>query len=207
MEETQYIFAKLVILTKNLTLMLSTIPAAAGRLLISEPFMMDPNFKRSVILLTEYSDAGAMGFILNQPDEYLLGDILPEVSYSEMPVFFGGPVENNTLHFIHCCPQKINGGIEIGGGIYWGGDFEEVKALVTNYQLDNSEIKFFTGYSGWTARQLDEEIKEDSWIIADKLNKNIIFGSSDDNLWREVVIGLGQRYAHIANFPENPELN
>jgi|SRR6185437_1746391 len=187
--------------------MLSSIPAAAGRLLISEPFMMDPNFKRSVILLTEYSDAGAMGFILNQPDEYLLGDILPEVSYSEMPVFFGGPVENNTLHFIHCCPEKINSGIEIGGGIYWGGDFEEVKDLITHYQLDNSEIKFFTGYSGWTARQLDEEIKEDSWIVADKLNKNIIFGNSEDNLWREVVIGLGQRYAHIANFPENPELN
>ncbi|HAL82264.1 MAG TPA: hypothetical protein DCO83_08520, partial [Mucilaginibacter sp.] len=82
--------------------MLSTIDAAAGRLLISEPFMLDPNFKRSVILLTEYSEAGAMGFILNQPGEFFLGDILPEVSYSEMPVFIGGPVANDTLHFIHC---------------------------------------------------------------------------------------------------------
>jgi putative transcriptional regulator len=187
--------------------MLSSIPAATGRLLISEPFMLDPNFKRSVILLTEYSEGGAMGFILNQPGEYLLGDLLPEVSYSEMPVFFGGPVANNTLHFIHCCPEKIGGGIEIGGGIYWGGDFEAVKALITSYQLKGNEIRFFTGYSGWTPSQLDDEIKEDSWIVADKLNKEIIFTKNEENLWREVVIGLGQRYAHIANFPENPELN
>ena len=187
--------------------MLSSIPAASGRLLISEPFMLDPNFKRSVILLTEYSEAGAIGFILNQPGEYLLGDLLPEVSYSEMPVFFGGPVANNTLHFIHCCPEKINDGIEIGGGIYWGGDFDEVKKLIAGYRLKDDEIRFFTGYSGWTPKQLDDEIREDSWIVADKLNKEIIFAKNDENLWREVVIGLGQRYAHIANFPENPELN
>src|ERR1700712_4039680 len=102
--------------------MLSTIAAAAGRLLISEPFMMDPNFKRSVILLTEYSDGGAMGFILNHQSEYLLGDVLPELSYAEMPVFIGGPVANNTLHFVHCIPDKIDGGVEIGEGLYWGGD-------------------------------------------------------------------------------------
>ncbi|HEY5327893.1 MAG TPA: YqgE/AlgH family protein [Mucilaginibacter sp.] len=187
--------------------MLSSIPAASGHLLISEPFMLDPNFKRSVILLTEYSEAGAMGFILNQPGEYLLGDLLPEVSYSEMPVFFGGPVANNTLHFIHCCPEKINDGIEIADGIYWGGNFDDVKALIKDYRLQDDEVRFFTGYSGWTPKQLDDEIREDSWIVADKLNKEIIFAKNDENLWREVVIGLGQRYAHIANFPENPELN
>ncbi len=187
--------------------MLSSIPAAAGRLLISEPFMLDPNFKRAVILLTEYSDAGAIGFILNQPSEFLIGDLLPEIPYSEMPVFTGGPVANNTLHFIHCCPEKIDGGIEIGSGIYWGGNFEEVKNLITSYQLKGDEIRFFTGYSGWIPKQLDNEIKEDSWIVADKFNKETIFTKNEDNLWREVVIGLGQHYAHIANFPENPELN
>jgi putative transcriptional regulator len=187
--------------------MLSSIPAATGRLLISEPFMMDPNFKRSVILLTEYSEAGAMGFVLNHYSEYLLGDILPEVSYSEIPVFVGGPVAGNTLHFIHCCPEKINDGIEIGEGIFWGGDFEEVKQLITSYQLKNEEIRFFTGYSGWTPKQLDDEIKEDSWIVTDKLSKEVIFAKNEESLWRQAVIGLGQRYAHIANFPENPELN
>ena len=187
--------------------MLSSISAATGRILISEPFMMDPNFKRSVILLTEYSEEGAMGFILNHASEFFLGDILPDLSYSEFPVFIGGPVANNTLHFIHRCPDKINGGVEIGEDIFWGGDFEMVKDLITGYQLKADEIRFFTGYSGWTPKQLDDEIREDSWIVANQIKSDTVFSGNEENLWREVVIGLGQRYAHIANFPENPELN
>jgi len=187
--------------------MLSTISAAAGRLLISEPFMMDPNFKRSVILLTEYAESGAVGFVLNHPSEYLLGDILPDTSYSEMPVYIGGPVRENTLHFIHCVPDKIDGGIEVAPGIFWGGDFDVIKELVSSYQLSEQEIKFFTGYSGWTPSQLDDELKENSWIVTDKFNNDTLFANNEQNLWEQVVIGLGQRYAHIANFPENPELN
>ncbi|GAC1305212.1 MAG: YqgE/AlgH family protein [Mucilaginibacter sp.] len=187
--------------------MLSSIEAAAGRLLISEPFMLDPNFKRSVILLTEYSDEGAMGFILNHPSEFLLGDVLPELSYAEMPVFIGGPVANNTLHFIHCIPDKIKDGIEVGEGLYWGGDYDVVKELVANYQLNDSEIRFFIGYSGWVPQQLDDEINEDSWIVANNITTESIFNRNEENLWRQVVISLGQRYAHIANFPENPTLN
>jgi putative transcriptional regulator len=187
--------------------MLNSISAAAGRLLISEPFMMDPNFKRSVILLTEYAESGAMGFILNHQSEYLLGDVLPDVSYSEMPVYIGGPVAGNTLHFIHCSPEKIEDGIEICDGIYWGGDFETVKKLISNYQLNENEIKFFTGYSGWTPNQLDDELRENSWIVADKFSADTIFTQTEANMWKQVVIGLGQRYAHIANFPENPQLN
>ncbi|MGZ3819341.1 MAG: YqgE/AlgH family protein [Mucilaginibacter sp.] len=187
--------------------MLSTISPDAGRLLISEPFMMDPNFKRSVILLTEYSEAGAMGFVLNHQSEYLLGDLLPDLPYSEMPVYMGGPVGNDTLHFIHRCPEKIEDGIEIAEGVFWGGDFETVKGLVSSYQLTENEIKFFAGYSGWTPGQLDDEITEDTWIVSDKFNPDIAFTSDEQNMWREVVISLGQRYAHIANFPENPEMN
>ncbi len=187
--------------------MLNSVTAAAGRLLISEPFMMDPNFKRSVILLTEYADSGAIGFILNHQSEYLLGDVLPDVSYSEMPVYIGGPVAANTLHFIHCVPEKIEGGIEICDGIFWGGDFEMVKQLAADYQLDETEIKFFMGYSGWTEDQLGDEIKENSWIVAEKCSASTLFASSEQNMWREVVIGLGHRFAHIANFPENPQLN
>jgi putative transcriptional regulator len=187
--------------------MLSTISAAAGRLLISEPFMMDPNFKRSVIILTEFSADGAMGFILNHHGEYMLGDVLPDVSYSEMPVYEGGPVGKNTLHFIHRAPEKIDGGIEIASGVFWGGDFEQIKKLVSNYQLNETEIKFFAGYSGWTPQQLDEEIAADSWIVTDKFAPETLFEGEEHNLWKDVIKGLGNRYAHIANFPENPALN
>jgi putative transcriptional regulator len=187
--------------------MLSSIEAAAGRLLVSEPFMMDPNFKRSVILLTEYSSEGAMGFVLNHVSEFLLGDVLPDLSYAEMPVFIGGPVANNTLHFIHSSPDKIAGGIELGDGLYWGGDFEVVKELIAGYKLTQDEIKFFMGYSGWVPGQLEDEIQENSWIVAKQINSSTIFHHNEEDLWREVVIDLGPRYAHIANFPENPSLN
>jgi putative transcriptional regulator len=187
--------------------MLSLIAPETGRLLISEPFMLDPNFKRSVLILTEYGDEGAMGFVLNHESEYQLGDILPDTQYSELPVFIGGPVGNDTLHFIHCVPQKIEGGLEIAPGIYWGGDFETVKDLIGNYQLLNTEIKFFIGYSGWVAGQLDAEIGGDAWIVTDQYSPEILFTHDEQNLWKDVVKGLGQRYAHIANFPENPELN
>jgi putative transcriptional regulator len=187
--------------------MLSSMPAATGRILISEPFMMDPNFKRSVILLTEYSDAGAMGFILNHASEFALGDLLPDLSYSDFQVYTGGPVANNTLHFIHRCPEKIADGIQIGENLFWGGDFDAVKDLIKAYNLREDEVRFFTGYSGWTSQQLDDEIKEDSWIVANPIKSEVIFSDNDDTLWRQAVIGLGTRYAHIANFPENPELN
>ncbi|WP_214071107.1 YqgE/AlgH family protein [Mucilaginibacter sp. dw_454] len=187
--------------------MLNSIAAAAGRLLISEPFMMDPNFKRSVILLTEYAESGAMGFILNHQSEYMLGDVLPDISYSEIPVYVGGPVAANTLHFIHCVPDKIEGGIEICEGVFWGGDFETIKELINTYQLNENEVKFFMGYSGWTPSQLDEELKENSWIVAERCSAETLFVGSEHNMWKEVVISLGNRYAHIANFPENPQLN
>lgn len=187
--------------------MLSSISPAAGRLLISEPFMMDPNFKRSVIFLTEFSTEGAMGYVLNHASNLLLGDIIPEISYSESPLFIGGPVGNNTLHFIHRCPDKIEGGTEIWDGIYWGGDFETVKQLANTYQLNNNDIRFFIGYSGWSAGQLEAELQEDTWIVANKFSPDILFNHNEETLWKEVVVGLGSRYAHIANFPENPTLN
>lgn len=187
--------------------MLSLIAPETGRLLISEPFMLDPNFKRSVILITEYGDEGAMGFVLNHESEYRLGDLIPDIQYSELPVFVGGPVGNDTLHFIHRIPEKIEGGIELADGIFWGGDFDAVKELASGYQLLEDEIKFFAGYSGWTPGQLDAEIGDDAWIVTDKYSPAILFTNDEQNLWKEVVKSLGQRYAHIANFPENPELN
>ena len=187
--------------------MLSSITPASGRLLISEPFMNDPNFKRSVILLAEHSEEGTLGYVLNHLSDYKLSDVLPDVAYSEMPVYVGGPVANNTLHFIHRCPEKIDGGVEIWDGIYWGGSFETVKELIATFQITENEIKFFAGYSGWTPGQLDVEIEENTWIVANKFNPELVFNHDEQNVWREVVISLGQRYAHIANFPENPTLN
>jgi putative transcriptional regulator len=187
--------------------MLTSTEPSVGHLLISEPFMMDPNFKRSVIILTEYSETGAVGFVLNHISDNLLGDILPDTSYSEMPVYNGGPVGLNTLHFIHNRPDLIPNGIEIADGLFWGGDFEIVKQLVSDYELTDAEIKFFTGYSGWTTGQLERELMENVWMVTDKVDTETIFGTAEQNLWKDMVRGLGIRYAHIANFREDHSLN
>lgn len=186
--------------------MLSPVKPQKGSLLVSEPFMLDPNFKRSVVLLTEVEEEGAIGFILNQRSDFVLLDLLPDCR-SNLPVFTGGPVANDTLHFIHSCYDKLNSGVEIREGVYWGGNFETLLVLLEADLIQSSEIKFFTGYSGWGDGQLDEELKQNSWLATNKFNDEILFVEDEQNLWREVVIGLGPKYAHIVNFPENPQWN
>lgn len=186
--------------------MLSPAKPKQGSLLVSEPFMLDPNFKRSVVLLTEYQQDGVVGFIVNQKSNLILSDILPDCS-SDLPVFIGGPVANDALHFIHRCYDKLNSGIEIGEGVYWGGNFEALQILLNTGQLQSSEIKFFIGYSGWGESQLDDELDQNSWLVTNNYDRKVVFEEDEEDLWKEVVIGLGPKYAHIANFPENPNWN
>ena len=179
-----------------------------GILLVADPFLKDPNFMRSVVLLCRHNiNEGSFGFSLNRELDQTLDEFLPGFENFPYKVFLGGPVQVDTIHYLHKYPDLIAGSREVIDGIYWGGDFDAVKDLINNYQLSSNEIKFFTGYSGWTSGQLDAELQEDTWIVADKFNTDMIFADAEHNLWKEVVISLGQRYAHIANFPENPTLN
>ncbi len=178
-----------------------------GSLLISEPFMLDPNFKRSVVLLVENSDDGAMGFVLNQKSDLSLNDIIQDCWNCTFPIYVGGPVGKDSLHFIHRSFDRLLSGIEISDGIYWGGDFEKLKILLNNNEINSDEIKFFVGYSGWGDEQLNSEIEENSWLINNNYNKEVVFVQDEENLWKEIVISLGPKYAHIANFPENPMWN
>ena len=187
--------------------MLSKVKPAAGKILISEPFLSDPNFKRSVVLIAEHSEEGTVGFILNQPSQFLLKDLVPDLWQSDFSVFIGGPVENDTIHFIHCCYDKLNSGEEIAKGIYWGGNFETLKILVNNNSISANEVKFFIGYSGWGEQQLDEEIKDNTWIVSDKFHQDMVFSPNEEELWRDVIINLGPKYAHVSNFPSNLNLN
>jgi len=187
--------------------MLNTMPPSTGRLLISEPFLKDPNFRRSVVLLADHQEEGTLGFILNQPSTLLLKDLVPDLWEADYPVFIGGPVEVDTVHFIHCCYDKLGSGEEIAEGIYWGGNFETLKILVNNNRISKEEVKFFLGYSGWGAGQLAEEIAENTWIVSDKFHREMVFTADEEALWREVLIHLGPKYAHIRHFPSDPSLN
>lgn len=186
--------------------MLNQVPARTGSLLISEPFMLDQNFKRSVVLLSEHTEEGTMGYVLNQKSDYLLKDLVPDFENAVNPIYVGGPVGNDTLHFIHRCYDRMNSGTEIIKGIYWGGNFETLKLLMDTNQIAEHEVMFFIGYSGWGAGQLDAELEQNSWLVTNNFNADLLF-SEEENLWKDIILGLGPKYAHIVNFPENPLWN
>lgn len=187
--------------------MISPIQPKTSSLLISEPFMLDPNFKRSVVLLTELEAGGGVGFILNQKSQLSLSDLISDLPMADFPVFNGGPVDKNSLHFVHRCYHKLLSGTKIKDDLFWGGNFNDLKILIEENEISHDEIKFFIGYSGWSPGQLDCEIIENAWMASNAYDTEVVFVEDEENLWREVVIGLGPKYAHIANFPEDHRWN
>lgn len=176
-----------------------------GRLLLAEPLMLDPNFRRSVVYLTEHNELGSIGFVLNQRSVLSVKDLIEDVEV-DMSVYIGGPVENNTLHYIHSLGDEIDSSTEISEGVFWGGNFETVKLLLNNHYLNDENIRFFVGYSGWSPDQLEYEMEENAWLVAES-KPGFIFHQNDAGLWMDVVRSLGDKYAHIVNFPIDPNLN
>lgn len=180
---------------------------ARGDLLISEPFLPDPNFERSVVLLCEHNEEGSLGFVLNKPSTLYLEDALDEAAGYDKILYTGGPVQMNTLHFIHKTPQLAGQAEKVGDEIYWGGDFEQLLSLINTRELPPENIKFFMGYSGWAAGQLENELKENSWIVYKQATARQVFGIPPEQLWREVLRSMGGRFAMFSNYPIDPRLN
>lgn len=177
-----------------------------GKILISEPFLNDPNFKRTIILLSEHNEDGSVGFILNKPTDLMLNDTLDDFPEFKAPVYFGGPVQLNTLQFIHKAGDIIEGSVEIMPGLFWGGSFEALRDKIDLGIITPNDFRFFIGYSGWAEEQLKEEMKINSWIVADTKIEDI-FSDEPDNLWRDILKGMGKKFAILASFPENPSVN
>lgn len=180
--------------------------ASMGALLIAKPYLGDSNFERGVILLCSHNEQGTYGFVMNQVTELFLGDVLEETIYQDIPLYVGGPVEKNTLHFIHRRPDLIKDGAQIIDGVFWGGNFDHVKTLLNINSLNQDDIRFFIGYSGWSGGQLENEISEDSWIIT-KTTSKFLFTTSPGELWREVLKSMGGEYRSIAHYPIDPRSN
>ena len=178
-----------------------------GQLLIAEPSIIgDLSFNRSVILLAEHNSEGSVGFILNKPLKYTIRDLVPDIE-ANFKIYNGGPVEQDNLYFIHNVPNLINESIEISSGIFWGGDFELTRNLINEGKIKKDNIRFFLGYTGWETQQLENEMAENSWIIAENLYQNKIIGKSTTDFWKEKILELGGDYILWSNAPENPLLN
>lgn len=175
-----------------------------GRILISEPFLLDPNFQRSVILLTEHNDLGSVGFVLNQPTELNLTEAFQDIDGEDIILYQGGPVELNSLHYIHS-NKEIRNSVRVAHNIFWGGDIEEVKEGLRLGAFDPKSFRFFVGYSGWAPGQLEGELEQGAWMVSE-LSSEEIFGN-DTELWKTAVKKLGGDDSLLANSPSDPHLN
>src|SRR5690606_17121882 len=112
-----------------------------GRLLISEPFLPDPNFERTVVLLCEHNEDGSFGFVLNKPSILKVSEVMEDLATLDSVVYVGGPVQQDTLHFIHR-NATLENAVEIVTGIQWGGAFENLMLLLETHQIDQKDIRF-----------------------------------------------------------------
>jgi len=183
------------------------LPPASGRSLIASPFLKDPYFLRSVVYLCDYNEKGCFGFVLNKLFHQPLNELIPDTFDKELKVYIGGPVEPETIHFIHQYPELIADGVEVEKGVYWGGNFEKLTALINAGQVDMKYIKFFLGYAGWNPGQLEEELKEESWIVSESKKKLLFNKRRGQAVWEDYLTSLGEAYEMMKNFPIDPSLN
>jgi len=172
-----------------------------GRILLAEPFMVDSNFKRTVVLMCEHEDDGSLGFILNRSLDMQINDLIANFPKIEATVYYGGPVQTDTIHYVHNAGELLEGSQEISKGIYWGGDFEQLKVLIDEGVIQSKDIQFFVGYSGWSPDQLIEEMNMGSWVVAE-LEKNYLFRRKEIDLWQEVMVQKGDAFTVIAQMPD-----
>ncbi|GAF01407.1 YqgE/AlgH family protein [Saccharicrinis fermentans] len=177
-----------------------------GRILIADPFLKGPYFGRSIILLTEHGDHGAVGFVLNKSSNLYPDEVIDDLFSFKGELYIGGPVSGDTLHFLHTLGDVVPGAVKITDSIYWGGDFDTIKDLINKDSANYKQVRFFAGYSGWSPKQLEAEIEENSWIVTE-IEDEMIMDGDDESIWKYSMESLGDVYKAWSGFPEDPSFN
>ncbi|MDA3930086.1 MAG: YqgE/AlgH family protein [Prolixibacteraceae bacterium] len=176
-----------------------------GKILIAEPFLPGSYFNRSIIFLVDHNEEGAVGFILNKPVDFPVNEFRKELPKFDELLYMGGPVNIDSIYYIHTLGDLIPNSVHIMDNLYWGGDYEHIKDLINSGSVKKNQVRFFLGYSGWDKEQLKEEIEEDSWLVTDISPKMVM--TDNIELWKDMVKKLGGIYSLWENFPENPSMN
>lgn len=179
-----------------------------GKILLAEPYMLDPNFRRATIILCEHNNesGGSLGFIFNKPLQTNIDELIPDFPEFASEVYFGGPVQTDTIHYIHTLGDLLEDSLEIAKGVYWGGDFEKLKFLIDSKLVKPNQIRFFIGYTGWSKDQLEEEMKSGTWVVAD-FDPNYLFNGIPLKLWKQIMYNKGNTFTIIANMPDEVSWN
>lgn len=142
----------------------------AGIFLNSTTLLDETFFEKTEIFITEHNEKGAMGFVVNVPFPRKFNE-LEEFRHSvPFPLYDGGPVDREHLYFVHRRPDLIKDGTRVTGDICVGGDFKEAVRLINNKTISEKDIKLFIGYCGWDNKELETEIAEGSWTVANQGN-------------------------------------
>lgn len=175
-----------------------------GQVLLAHPLLEDQNFQQSVILLADHDEQGTVGFVLNDPLEYTLPQAL-EGAWPALPLHVGGPVDQDSLFYLHCRPDLIPGAHSIDGFLHWGGEYDVMHEMLTRGLLHAGHIRFFAGYSGWSPNQLNQEIDEGSWAIIPGKTVNCLSYQAD--LYQALKGHLPPDFRLWSNAPKEPTLN
>jgi putative transcriptional regulator len=176
-----------------------------GTLLISEPFLNDFYFGRSVVLLAEHNKEGSFGLILNKPVDVRVNEAIKDFP-STSRLFIGGPVKTDNLFVLHTLGDKIEESTKVMDGIYWGGNIDIIKQMLIEKKIKDDEIRFFVGYAGWVEKQLMRELKEQAWVMAKSDAYNLMH-LDPEQMWKTFLRTLGKEYLEWLNYPIDPILN
>ena len=182
------------------------IQPSRGKVLISEPFLCDDMFSRSVILLVDHTSEGSMGLVMNKQLPVFINEVINEFKYlDDIPLYKGGPIGMDTLFYLHRF-DDIPGALKVSKDLFLNGDFTAIKKRVFQEEDIQSKIRFFVGYSGWEESQLAQEIEENTWIIGKGESSNL-FTSDAESMWKETMSKQGSKYETWSRFPLIPIMN
>jgi len=177
----------------------------SGQLLLASPALLDPNFRRAVVLVGAHSEEGAMGVVLNRRSEITVGEAVPALEPAvdeQEPVYFGGPVQPSSIVLLGEFLDPSPAGLLVLGRI----GFPAPEAGIEELAQATARRRVFAGYAGWGEGQLDSELDQGDWIAHPALPDDV-FTESPDELWSTVMARKGGSYALIARMPVDPSVN
>lgn len=176
-----------------------------GKLLLASPTLLDPNFSRTVVLIAEHDDDGAMGLVLNRPAEATIAEAAPELEEivdGQEPLFVGGPVQPTAVIVLAAFVEPRSAGLLIRDDVGFLSAQEDLAAS----RAATERLRVFAGHAGWGPGQLDDELEREDWIVEDPLPEEI-FAADPEELWSSVLTRKGGTFALVARMPLDPSLN
>ena len=177
-----------------------------GQLLLDSGELRGSCFNRSVVLICQHDDQGAFGLILNQPSPNKVGEMLvadlPD-TIKELPLYLGGPVQNTALSYLHSDVYLPDANVM--ANLSLGHSLEELVDLGSSF-ASTQQIRLFAGYAGWSAGQLESELKRKAWLTH-PATIDLVFRTDPTDLWNEILRAKGWKYRLIASAPEDLSLN